>query len=179
MNIICGNRSERMPRLINELKTQGITDYEFWPGIYHPSIKASINAAHKQIVEYARLAEWEQVMIAEDDVKFSSAGGFDYFLKQKPNDFDIYLGGLFLGDPDENNVVKTFTGLTLYVVARRFYDTFLTVPDDDHLDRLMDGLGRYVVCNPFVVTQYDGVSGNTGKMESYSKLQESRIFYNG
>jgi hypothetical protein len=171
-----GNRAERFPVLMKELNTQGIVDYELWPGVYLPSIKASINAAHKQIVEYARLAEWDEVMIAEDDIKFSSVNGVDYFLKQKPNDFDIYLGGLFLGDPDEKNVVKTFTGLTLYVVARRFYDTFLTVPDDDHLDRLLDGLGRYVVCNPFVVTQHDGVSGNTGKFEIYGGLTKNRTF---
>lgn len=179
MNIIVGNLSERLPNLKKELDEQGITDYDFWPGIFLPSIKASINAAHKQIVEYAKLAEWEEVCIAEDDLKFSSKGAWDYFLKQKPNDFDLYLGGIFLGQPDENGVVRSFTGMTCYVVARRFYDTFLTVPDDDHIDRLMDGLGRYIVCDPFVVTQYDGRSGNTGKEESYGHLQMGRNFYKG
>lgn len=179
LNIIIGNRAERMPRLMKELETQGITDYEFWPGIYVPSIKKSINLAHKQIVEYAKIAEWDEVCVGEDDLKFSSPGAWNYFLKNKPCDFDMYLGGIFLGIPDENNVVKAFTGMSCYVVAKRFFDTFLSVPDEDHIDRSLDGLGRYVVCNPFVVTQYDGWSANTGKMETYTKLQEGRIFFNG
>lgn len=179
LNIIIGNLSERLPNLNKELEEQGILDYEFWPGVFLPSVKASINAAHKQIVEYAKLAEWPEVRIAEDDLRFSGKGAWDYFLKQKPIDFDIYLGGVFLGDPDDNNIVKDFTGMTMYVVKQRFYDTFLSVPNDDHIDRLLGGLGRYVVCNPFVVTQYDGRSSNTGKHEAYGRLQESRNFYKG
>ena len=177
LNIIIGNLSERLPNLNRELSEQGILNYEFWPGVYLPSVKASINAAHKQIVEYARLAEWPEVYIAEDDLKFSGAGAWDYFVKQKPDDFDIYLGGVFLGDIANDNTVKEFTGMTLYVVKQMFYDTFLSSPDDDHIDRILGGLGNYVVCNPFVVTQYDGRSSNTGKHESYGRLQASRKFY--
>jgi len=179
LNIIAGNKSERMPRLRKEIEEQAISDYILWDGVYLPSIKASINAAHKQIVEYAKLAEWPEVCIAEDDIKFSGNGAWDYFLKQKPDDFDIYLGGIFLGGTDQNNIVKDFTGLTMYVVKERFYDTFLSVPADDHIDRLLGGIGKFVVCSPFVVTQYDGISSNTGKMETYGKLQGSRNFYCG
>lgn len=177
LNIIKGMRSERMPLLMKEFETQDITNYEFWKGIYLPSVKASINAAHRQIVEYAKLAEFSEVIIGEDDLKFSAPGAWQYFLKNKPRDYDIYLGGIFLGDPDENWIVKKFTGLTLYSVHERFYDTFLSVDPEEHIDVALNGLGRFVVCQPFVVTQHDGFSSNTGKNETYGDLQRSRSFF--
>lgn len=178
LNIIHGNRSERFPVLMKELETQGIDNYKIWDGVYIPhSVKASINAAHKQIVKYAQIAEWDSVIIAEDDLKFSRQGAWKYFLSQEPKEYDMYLGGIFLGQPDENNMVSEFTGLTLYSISKSFYETFLSVPDDDHLDRLLGGLGRYFVCSPFVCTQHNGVSGNTGRFEEYEFLQRNRIFY--
>lgn len=168
-----------MSGLFKELQTQNITDYEFWDGIYLPSIKASINAAHKQIVEYAMVAGWDEVAIAEDDLKMTHHKSWKYFLSQKPTDFDLYLGGIFLGEPDENGVVSDFTGLSCYIVSRRFFNTFLSTNPDEHLDRALCGLGKYIVCRPFICTQYDGFSSNTGKIESYEYLQRNRIFYNG
>ena len=179
LNIINGNRGERFPRLMDELRTQGIEDYMLWDGIYLPSIKQSINRSHKQIVEYARLAEWDDVCIAEDDIKFSHPNSYRYFLEKKPKYFDIYLSMVFLGYPDENGCVKDFTGLTMYIVKRRFYDTFLSVTDDEHLDKGLAGLGKYIVCDPFVASQYNGISSNTGKMEVYDDLLANREFYRG
>jgi hypothetical protein len=49
---------------MKELEVQSIADYEFWPGVFVPSIKQSINLAHKQIVEYAKIAEWDEVFCA-------------------------------------------------------------------------------------------------------------------
>lgn len=176
LNIIHGNRGERFQPLMKELNSQFITDYELWPSIYLPSIKSSINAAHKQIVEYARLAEWDYVAIAEDDLQFTSPNSWEYFLNSMPYDFDLYLSMVYLGQPDEKNVVKEFTGMTMYVVAKRFYDKFLSVPGDDHIDRLLAGLGRFVVCNPFVAKQHNGFSSNTGKEENYDELLKERKF---
>jgi len=176
MNIIIGKRKQRLSKLSEELDRQRITNFEFWDAIYLNSVKAGINAAHKQIVEYARLAEWDEVCIAEDDLQFTSDKSWEYFLAHKPKDFDIYLSMIYLGQPDENNEVKEFTGLTLYIVSRRFYDTFLSVDPSEHIDRALAGLGKYVVCSPFVAKQFNGVSSNTGKWESYDKLLENRIF---
>lgn len=179
LNLIIGNRSDRLPRLINELDAQGISDYEFWDGVYLPSIKASINAAHRQIIQYAKLAGWDETFIAEDDIKFSAAGAWDYFLKQKPESFDIYLGGIFLGEPDEKGIVKDFTGMTCYCVSKHFYETFLSVDPYEHIDRSLSGKGKFMVCEPFICTQWDGISGNTGKEESYGYLQRNRNFFTG
>lgn len=162
---------------MKEIASQiGLSDFELWDGIYLPSIKASINAAHKQIVRYAQLAGWDEVCIAEDDLIFSSPNSWEYFLEHKPKDFDLYLSMVYLGTPDENNEVKDFTGLTMYIVKSKFYEKFLSVPDDDHLDRLLAGLGKYVVCQPFVAKQSNGFSSNTGKEENYDELLRNRTF---
>jgi len=177
LNIIIGKRKQRLSKLMEELDRQGITDFEFWDAIYLNSVKAGINAAHKQIVEYAKLAEWNEVCIAEDDLQFTNGKSWEYFLAHKPKDFDIYLSMIYLGQPDENNEVKEFTGMTMYVVHSRFYDTFLSVDPSEHIDRALSEIGgKYVVCSPFVAKQYNGFSSNTGKMENYDKLLENRIF---
>lgn len=165
--------------LLEELKRQKIDDYELWNGIYLPSIKAGINAAHKQIVEYAKLAGWEMVCIAEDDVVGTHENSWDYFLSQIPKSFDLFLSMVYLGQPDGNNRVKEFTGLTLYIVHSRFYETFLNTNPNEHLDRSLDGLGEYIVCSPFTFIQRNGVSANTGKHEEYDSLLANRKLYDG
>jgi hypothetical protein len=166
---------------MNELASQGITDYDLWDGIYLPhSIKESINRAHKQIVYYAKLAGRNEIAIAEDDIKFTHPKSWEYFLKNKPQDFDIYLSMIYSGDIDERNCVKKFSGMTLYIVNSRFYDKFLSTPNEDHIDRMLSEVdGKYVVCNPFVAVQYNGVSGNTGKYEEYESLLQGRDIFGG
>jgi hypothetical protein len=180
LNIIAGNITDRHTRLKQELAAQGIADYELWDGVYLPtSPKEGINAAHRQIVEFAQLSQWPMVAIAEDDIKFTHPNSWNYFISQIPKDFDIYLSMIFLGEPDENHVVKAFTGMTLYIVHERFYDTFLSVNPKEHIDHALAGLGRYIVCHPFVATQHNGLSGNTGRIEQYEDLTRNRQFYFG
>lgn len=176
LNIIVGKRKQRLPKLLETLNSQGITDYELWDGIYLPSVKAGINAAHKQIVEYAKLAEWPEVCIAEDDIEFTSPKSWEYFIQQKPKYFDLWLGMVYLGQPDSDGLVDIFTGMTLYVVRKEFYDTFLSVDPNEHIDRALGGLGVYKVCHPFVCKQYNGFSANTGKHENYDQLLKNREF---
>lgn len=178
LNIIHGNKPERLAPLLTELDIQGVNNYELWEGVYLPhSVKASINAAHRQIVEYAQLAGWERVCIAEDDLRGTALGAWEYYLSQMPDDFDIYLSMIYSGEIGANNVCKSFTGLTLYTVHERFYETFLNVNKEEHIDRALDGLGKYVVCNPFTFYQANGVSGNTGKYEEYDSLLTGRELF--
>lgn len=164
---------------MKELETQGIPDYKLWDGVYDSfrKPKENISLAHKQIVEYANVAEWEMVCIGEDDLKFFAPGAWQYFINNIPSDFDLYLGSVYLGELSADNTVHSFAGLTLYIVHSRFYDTFLSSNPQEHLDRTLAGKGKYVVCNPFVVEQYDGWSSNTGKEEKYGKLMEGRKLF--
>lgn len=163
---------------MKELEQQKITDYEFWDGIYkYKTAKENINAAHKQIVEYAQLAGWEMVCVGEDDLRFFASGAWDYFIQNIPNDFDVYLSSIYLGDIKEDNTTDYFCGMTLYIVHSRFYDKFLSINPNDHIDREMKGMGKFVVCNPMVCEQYDGHSQNTGKDEKYRNLLEGRNLF--
>lgn len=178
LNIING-RVERRNDLLKELQRLNITDYELWDGIFLPSVKESINAAHKQIVEYAKLAQWEEVLIAEDDFIGTHPNSFNYFIENKPKDYDLYLAQVYLGDIGRNNKVKKFTGLTMYFVHSKFYDTFLSVDPKEHIDVALSGLGDYHVCNPFAFIQRNGFSSNTGKEEKYDQLLQNRQLYTG
>jgi hypothetical protein len=176
LNLIVGKRKQRVPKLLEELGRQGVTDFEFWPAIYLHSVKAGVNAAHKQIVEYAKLAGWPEVCIAEDDLQFTSDKSLEYFLAHKPDDYHLYLSMIYLGEPGEDNTVEEFTGMTLYMVHGSFYDTFLSADPNEHIDRALAGLGKFVVCKPFVAKQYNGISANTGKWEEYDHLLKNREF---
>lgn len=160
-----------MPRLLKELEIQGVVDYELWDGIYkYDSVKENINAAHKQIVEYAKLAEWENVVIAEDDILFTHPESWKRFITTIPDDYDIYLGGCYLPVFNPDGTLKSFCALHLYSVHKRFYDTFLSLPKHEHIDRSMEGLGKFVLADPMVAIQYNGWSSNTGKDETYDSL---------
>lgn len=166
---------------MKEIETQGITDYELWDGVYIPHNKAkeNINLAHKQIVEYAKLAKWPEVAIAEDDVRFFAPGAWDYFLEHKPTDYDIYLSSIYMGEIKEDNTTDYFCGFGLYICHSRFYDTFLVTDSEEHIDRSLKGKGRFVVSNPFIAEQWDGWSSNTGKEEKYGHLMNNRNIFKG
>ncbi len=173
------DRTDRMSKLISELDEQKIYTYEIWDAVHDfMSVRKGINLAHKTIVDYARLKKWESVLIMEDDVRFCGEGAFNHFLETKPESFDIYLGGIYLGDIDENNRTKSFSGLHCYIVHSRFYNTFLSTPGDEHIDRILSNLGEYYVSYPFTSIQYNGRSSNTKQDENYDHLLSGRLLYN-
>jgi hypothetical protein len=136
-----------------------------------------ISRAHKQIVEYAQRNNLQEVLIAEDDLCFTGRGAFDFFLDNKPTDFDIYLGSIYHGDIRKDNSVIDFSGLTMYIINQRFYDTFLSIREDKHLDRALRDKGRYIVCNPFVAIQFNGYSDNMKQFWNYDGCFKDRKLF--
>lgn len=177
-NIIhCSHHLERKKKLLKELATQGIESYNIWEGVYgKKSMVANINAAHKQIIQWAKDNGETKVLIFEDDIKFCDEGAFQYYLDNEPDDYDIYLGGIYLGQI-KDRIVKQFTALHCYMVHERFYDTFLNAPDDRHIDHALTGAGKYVVCDPMIAVQYDGWSDNSQKYCNYQIILESKNLY--
>lgn len=171
------NQFKRMEVLLTELKTQGIANYKIWDAVHAETIIKSINLAHKQIVQDAKEKELPYVMIAEDDIQFVDEGAYDYYISQMPKDFDLYLAGIFLGVLQEDNTVKEFTGMTLYMVHRNFYNTFLAVDENEHIDQALRNKGKYVVCNPFTVRQHNGMSSNARQHCNYDSLFINRKMY--
>lgn len=172
------SRPDRMPKLLKEFKEQGITDYHLWEGVYNQkSAQANINLAHKQIIEWAKYEKLQKVLVFEDDIQFCGTGAFDYYLQNEPSDYDIYLGGIYLGIIGENNHVKAFTGMHCYIVHERFYDTFLNTPKDIHIDHSLKDMGEYIVCDPFIAIQHNGWSDNSQRHCNYDHFFDNRKLY--
>lgn len=178
---ILNGRDERRPLIEKEMKEQRITNYRLWEGVHDKnSVVRSISLGHRMIVEYAKARGFKEVTIAEDDCRFLGKGAWEYYLNNKPKDFDLYLSCVYLGDIKPDNTVDSFCGLILYTISERFFDTFLSVDGDIHLDRALSGKGKFCVCNPFAAIQHDNIfSSNSGKVEDYSWQLRNYQLYNG
>lgn len=170
-------RTERMPILENELRTQGIETYLSWDIIHAKTVIESINISHKQIIKWAKQEGLEKVLVFEDDIRFCGNGAFDYYLKNEPDDYDLWLGGIYLG-VIENGISKEFTALHCMMVHSRFYDSFLDTPNNMHLDHALANKGLYKVCEPFIAIQHNGYSDNSGVYCNYDIMFKDRKLFN-
>jgi len=171
------HRSDRYELLLKELENQHIKDFRIWDGIVDKEIVSrGIAKAHKQIVKHAKALQLPEVLIAEDDLHFMAPGAFQYFLDNRPADYDIYLGGITWGQIKENNEVNDFSGITLYMVNSRFFDSFLSIPEDRDLDRQLRHKGKFIVCNPMVAIQHDGFSDNYKRYFSFKTTLNSSAY---
>lgn len=171
------HREDRLALLTSELAGQDLKAC-IWPGILDPEDpKKGISRAHKQVVAWAKQQQLSSIIIAEDDIRFTAPGAFDNFIKKRPADFDLYLGGIYYGKIKLDNTVEDFAGTMLYIIHERFYDTFLSVDEREHIDRVLAGKGRFVVCNPFVALQHDGYSDNKGCYMTYDSYLDDRQLF--
>jgi hypothetical protein len=167
LNIIHDNRrSEKYDPLVNELREQKIFSYIIHPAtVLKHSVVESINASHKKIIRAAKEAGLPYVIIAEDDVMFTSVGAWQYYIDNMPESFDLYLGCTYVKPFSLNKVA----GFQLYTVHEKFYDTFLSAPDTDHIDIAMNELGGdYHICLPVVALQRPGYSANNNAYANYN-----------
>lgn len=152
------HREEREKSVIAEMKKEGCV-YKFWPGIIENERKAGINKAHRQIVQWAKNNNQDRVTIAEDDLIWYGPGAWKYYLDKMPESFDIYLSSYYHGKADENNIINSFSGLTLYTVHSRYFDKYLSIPEVMHIDTGISLIGgKFVCCDRFVAYQRPGYS---------------------
>lgn len=156
----------------------------FWPGIVgEKDVFRSVNVmqAFKRIVHYAKENRLPTVTIMEDDGVFTSARSWQYYNDNIPDDFDLYLGGVYQATIKENRIVNGYSGNTLITVHERFYDFFLSANEDPlstymaHLDKWLGGHcneKKYIVCQPFVVKQLGGYSDNQRRRIEYSMYEQ-------
>ncbi len=157
-------RNERALSIVKQSKTQGFS-VRFWQGDTDDKVFPckNINRAFKKIVQYAKEERLPTVTIGEDDLKFTASGAWEFYLKNMPKDFDIYLSGIYAGRLDGNRIIDGYSGNTLVTVHERFYDFFLSADPDDHLDRALGRFAsekKYIVSLPFVCRQLTGYSEN-------------------
>lgn len=171
------DRLDRYKVLMLELEKQGIKEYELFPSVYDSIAPYyGINKAHKNVIQYAKDNGLESIIVAEDDVKFFGLGAFDYWVANRPKDFDVWLAGIYLGEIS-NGITERFTGLTLYECHSRFYDTFLSLDEYEHIDIAMAYKGLFKVCEPFIVRQHNGFSDNEKRHMNYDFIFDNRPIY--
>ena len=174
--------TERYNNLMQELSMQGITDYVIHPGIYNPdNPKKVIHEGHRKIVQLAKDNEQDFCIICEDDIKFTCANSWKYFLSQIPESFDLFFGLIYQGEIKDNRVLNGFSGgMTLYVVHSRFYDTFLSQPIDTHIDRQLGNLCYlydFKVIPQYCVIQRGGYSIQRREINFYDVYLEKYTLY--
>lgn len=162
-------REDRFAKLQLELDRENITEYKIHSGVKDHFPFSGIRIAHQNIVREAKYYNLPSITIAEDDIKFlGKPGAYSHYLQNMPptDDFDLYLGGIMNGEIGNDNIVLGgyFTGLTLYTISNKFYDTFLSVNKTGNIDALLRGMGKFVVCDPMIVSQHGGVSDNKGAL---------------
>lgn len=163
-----------METLLKEIETQGL-DYQLWEAEIVPKKPyAGVMRSHKKIVAWAKEQGLPEVCIMEDDIKFACPGAWQYYLSKKPEDFDLYLGGIYSGTISKG-VTKDFSALHLYIVHERFYDTFLLTPEGNHMDRGLANRGVYKVCYPYAAIQYGGYSDNARSIRQ-NKIDKEMIW---
>lgn len=140
------------------------------------SVVRSINLSHKQIVAFAKEQQLPEVCIMEEDVMFPAPNGWQYFLENKPAEFDLYLGGAYnLNEAayrrirEKNGPVEihNFAGLHCYIINENYYNKFLSMPTNKHIDD-QPGMGRFFVCAPFAALQHPGWSANARQHVNYN-----------
>ena len=145
-----------------EMKEQGIAYVVHDAILNEPAPFTGCIQSHKAIVREATHKGFKEVAIAEDDIKFFAPGAWDYFLKCKPESFDLYLGMSYSLNNFKDGLIRgQFDSLTLYIISERFYDEFLALPEDNHADRELSRIcdkKEFRICIPYVAEQLNGYS---------------------
>ena len=169
-------RQERYEPLLQQLKSEGITDYELFPCLILPQIVNSINASHKMIVEMAKSLGLRECCIAEDDLQFSSKGAWQYFLNNRPDVFKLYTACNYLNR--DHPTTKQIVGFHLYIIHESYYEDFLELPEDRHIDTAVNGIDINV-CYPYAALQRAGFSWNNMREVDYNTVLQPQDIYSG
>lgn len=155
----------------------------------HPGVTGAlqifhnINAAHKNVIRYAKENLLPYIHIAEDDFVFTGKGAWKYYLDNKPQSFDMYMAVIYAGTVENQKVLSAFSGgMSVYTVSEKFYDFILNAPANEHLDRLIGTVAnQYDLLVPpkYCVRQLGGYSFNFDRSFNYSGFEEGKEFFTG
>lgn len=166
-------RPEKYPLFIEELRLQSINEFEVHPAtVLSHSVVESISESFKSVIRSAKENKDKEVCILEDDIMFPSTKSWQYFLENKPEKFDIYIGGSFVID---NRIeykppivkVNNYVGNHCIIVNESYYDMWLATDSKKHCDTVHE-CGEFYVCFPFVALQRKGWSANNGTLVDYN-----------
>lgn len=162
------HRADRRERFAHHAAEQGI-EFQFVNGVTGHGPHINISRAHKACIREAQANREPFALVMEDDCWFPSADGYRWWLSRMPMEpFDLYLAGIYSGDPAPSGRIKEFCALHCYLVAERFYPALLAATESKHLDHALAGLGNYHVCLPYAAIQREGFSDNSKKETAYA-----------
>jgi len=185
--VIYDNRRDDIAICERELQRQGITQYGLWPAVTSgfDTVEAHIAASHKNVIRQAQEMNLLEVCVMESDVWFPAKGAWDYFLRNKPAEFDIWLAGAYrtaIGMEDlrryssfkkskrgplEPLTIEFWAGMHCYIMHQRYYNTFLESPEG-HIDVIQEGRGRFRLCYPFAALQRFSWSATHKSYQDYN-----------
>lgn len=176
-------REQRILSVCNQSKLHGL-NIRFWEGATSEKFSFSnISMSHKMIVADAKNRGLPNVCIAEDDFLLSANGAWEYFLSNIPEDYDLFLSGIYAGQIENGRITNGFSGLTLYIVNSRFYDFYLSLNHLDHTDRNLGNYAfekKYIVIEPFIAKQMsEGYSDNHRRPVSHEEYLKEMKFFEG
>lgn len=179
-----------------ELQRQGITEYGVWPAITSgcETVPDCIAMSHKNVIRQAQEMDLEEVCVMESDVWFPVKGSWDYFLRNKPSVYDMWLASTYSISMDDMRNYASFrkskrgpvtpysvssvNGMHCYIMHSRYFDTFLLSPPG-HIDVAQDGRGDFRVCYPFAALQRESWSENNKKIVNYNTELRKADVYRG
>ena len=184
VNILFDDRRiELYEVILAEMERQRITDYRICNPILDNSIVTSINISQKQIVAEAKDLGHNECYIMEQDVWFPAEDGWQYFLNNKPKEFDIYIGGSYLVDNRIDYIspvtkVNEWVGNHCIIIHEKYYDTFLDTDENLHIDTAQAGRGDFYLCYPMAALQRPSKSANNGyELVNYNKILTKEKIY--
>lgn len=176
VNIIFDSRRQEMYEpLMKELAIHKITDYEIWPCIILPDVPESISESFKMVIRDAQEKGLEEVCIWEHDNFFTQSDGWEYFLKNKPDEYDIFVSGSYLTDNRYDwkppyVKVDAYVGNHCILVHSKYFQKWLDTDPKKHCDTVHNNNADIKICFPFTALQRPGFSANTMAMVNYNAM---------
>jgi GR25 family glycosyltransferase involved in LPS biosynthesis len=183
------DRTDRLTHMNNELSKHGLHDFVKRYSAVSVEVKTSqecmiaSGTSHRNLIQYAKDNNLENILILEDDVFFKE-GGMEILEKSldslnKKNDWDIYYFSANIFDNPLNMVDDNLLihhgcyCVHAYGVHKRAYDRLLEY--NPRVDPPIDSFitqkpfrkyGGY----PFIASQIDSVSDNIGGFIGYDEI---------
>jgi len=147
--------------------------------------QVGIMRSFKKAILYAKLRNWKEVAIFEDDLNFLHPDSLQMFFNTwKKYGFgsygDFLLGGIYEGDPkpmgpeitDIYQINGKFSGLHATIFPELMYDIVLSAEEPYNIDHWLSAIRKFpaFVCNPMLIMQNDGFSYNAKCETAYNKM---------
>ncbi len=154
-----------------------------WQGCYR---------SHRKIVQYAKMAKLDTVLVMEDDCKIVENGGFDFserwgsiknWLDSNLDQWDVFLGGTTIFNfrsPSSVNMIPIHPDLGIVRMSEAFaahfiyynksiFDSIITRPMTKPIDNVIADYKLTVGC-PFIAIQGPSYSNITNSWDDYFNL---------